>query len=358
MTTMYETISRSKEKMIGIILNRKELFKDVIELFRKKEIKQIVFVGSGSSYSSVLSTMLMVEKFSGIETVCMLPNILINKSVYNNEALYIFVSQTGTSSLTLECAKKLKDLGYLTLAMTGDMNSPISVACEYQLLIDLGYEEYTYATLGFSCSMMTEMLMGLEAGLVKGHISEKEYEQYIGEALSAAENNAETILKTKGWFEKEKENLLKVENFIIFGGNTLQGIATEGALKIMEITKKNISIGYEMDDGLHGPNYCFDERTAVIALNDGKDNEKAVSLMNLMKKEYGTGYMFGINTMDEHDLKLDIKTDSFTNIEIISALQTLAYLLTVEIGTPIYEKKDPRINTTKGKGYFNMHLTK
>ena len=355
MTTMLDVIKRSKEKMNLIIDSRKLIFKNVIEYVENNEIDEIVFIGSGSSYSSVLSTMLIVEKLSGLKTYCMLPNLFINKSTYNNKALYILVSQTGTSRLMIELSSKLKSLNINTVALSSDLDSPLVKNCNRYIELCMGYEEYTYATLGFTCSMFTEILMGLEIGLVSKHLTKEEYDKYIDEIKLTPKSNYETIERTIKWFEQNKTKLLNVQNFILYGGSSLYGIATEGALKIMEITKKYVSVGYEMDDGMHGPNYCLDERTAVIALNDGKDNKNAIDLMNLMKKEYDSGYLVGINPMDNNDLSLDLKSTNFTNLEIISFAQTLAYLLARENNVDIFEKKDPRINTTKGKGYFNMH---
>lgn len=355
MTTMLDVIKRTKEKMNLIIDSRESIFKEAIDLQRKKNFSSICFIGSGSSYSSILSTSLFVEKASGLNVQVMLPNLFINKEVYNPSTLYVFVSQTGTSKLTIKAAKKLKELGIETVSLSSDKNSPLVKECSCFIELCIGYEEYTYATLGFTCSMITEMLLSVELGLTRNYISKEEYNAYIEEIKKAPPSNYETIEKTIDWFDKFKDRLVAYQNFVLYGGSSLWGIANEGALKIMEITKEYVSLGYEMDDGMHGPNYCLDERDCVIALNDGKDNKNAIDLMNLMKKEYASGYLVGVNTMDEYDLELDLKTENFTNLEIISFVQTLAYLLAKENNVDIYEKNDPRINTTKGKGYFNMH---
>lgn len=358
MVTMLDVIRRSSKQFDYIISNRKNIYENIQEIISKKNYNQIVFVGSGSSYSTVLSTYLFVEKASGLETFVMLPNLFIEKATYNPNAIYVFVSQTGTSSLTHTAAKKLRELGYATVALCGEKNSPIARTCEYFIEIGLGYEEYTYATLGFSCSMLSEILLGLEIGLNNKHISNDEYNQYITELSKVINANSSNIDKTLIWFEKHKDQLIKTENFILYGGKSLFGIANEGALKIMEISKQYVSVGYEMDDGMHGPNYCLDERTTVFALNDGKDDKNAHDIMKLMKNEYHSGYMIGKNIMDEDDLKLDIETDHFTNLEIIVFVQVLAYSLAVSNHVDIFQKSDPRINTTKGKGYFNMHEAK
>ena len=65
--------------------------------------------------------------------------------------------------------------------------------------------------------------------------------------------------------------------------------------------------------------------------------------------------MIGVNPIDENDLSLDLKTKHFTNIEIISFVQTLAYKLAEEMNVDMFMRNDPRLQKTKGKGYFDMH---
>ena len=358
MVTILDVIKRSKEKMNFIIENRNSIFKDALDLYSNNNYHSICFVGSGSSYSSILSTFLFVEKASGLSTSVMLPNLFINKEVYDENTLYVFVSQTGTSKLMIKAANKLKNLGIKTIALSSDKNSVLVKECTCFIELSIGYEEYSYATLGFTCSMLSEILFAIEIGKVNNHISFDQYNDYIEEIKKTPNSNYETIDRTISWFYLNKDKLINYENFIIYGGSSLFGVANEGALKIMEITKKYVSIGYEIDDGMHGPNYCLDERTAVLALNDNKDKTNAACLMNLMKKEYGSGYLIGLDVMDSNDLELDLKTNNFTNLEMISFVQVLSYLLAKENNVSIYEKSDPRIEYTKGKGYFNMHEVK
>lgn len=358
MITILDVIKRSEEKCKGIINNRKEIFKEVCEFVKNNDINEIYFVGSGSSYSTALTSSLFVEKVTGLQTFVMLPNLFKSKTAYNSKALYVFVSQSGTSGLTTSAAIKVRELGCHTVAVCGNNESPLAKACELFVLIGCGYEEYSYSTLGFTSSVMTEMIMALEIGLAKNHINEEEYNRYIEDAIKASESNTRTINKTLSWIENRIDKLVKAESFIFYGGGSLWAVGVEGSLKMMEISKHYVSVGYEMDDGMHGPNYCLDERTITFALNDGKDNEKATALMRLMKNEYQSGYMVGVNPMDENDIALDIVTNDFSNIEILPFVQVLAYCVATANNTPIYMRDDPRINQTKGKGYFNMHDAK
>ncbi len=57
----------------------------------------------------------------------MLPNeLLYNCFAYNPNALYVFTSHSGTSTLTCMAAEKITKLGYLTAAVTDGEDSPIA----------------------------------------------------------------------------------------------------------------------------------------------------------------------------------------------------------------------------------------
>lgn len=355
MVSMLDVIRRSSSRFDYIINKRNDIYKDIKTIINDNSFNKIVFVGSGSSYSTVLSTYLFVEKATGLDTFVMFPNLFIEKHNYDRNTLYVFVSQSGTSSLTIKACKKVTDLGFNTLALCGEKDSPLVKAAKYFIEIAVGYEEYSYSTLGFSCSMLAEILLGIEIGYANKHLGDNEYNDYINELNNVIITNANNIDKTIDWFNLHKDTLLNYQNFVFYGGKSLYGIATEGALKIMEITMKYVSIGYEMDDGMHGPNYCLDERTCVFALDDDKDNKNARSIMRLMKTEYKSGYMIGLNVLDNNDLKLDIRTYNFTNLEIIPFVQVLAYSLAKENDIEILQRNDPKLNKTKGKGYFDMH---
>ena len=49
--------------------------------------------------------------------------------------------------------------------------------------MDCGIEEYPMRTVGYSATVMTDMILGLEIGLYYHHLSNKEYDHYIASLL-------------------------------------------------------------------------------------------------------------------------------------------------------------------------------
>ena len=69
--------------------------------------------------------------------------------------------------------------------------------------------------------------------------------------------------------------------------------AVEAAVKVWEAPQFP-SAGYELDEGMHGPNYGYNHNHAVILLNNGgRDEEKLLKLARYMKNEHKNGYIIG-----------------------------------------------------------------
>ena len=55
----------------------------------------------------------------------------------------------------------------------------------------------------------------------------------------------------------------------------------------MCIRDSYLCVGYEMDEGMHGPTMGFTNRVAVIILNDGKNERLANGLADYIKDMVG-----------------------------------------------------------------------
>ena len=102
-----------------------------------------------------------VEKASGISTTVLLPNLFLEKCAYNPNALYIFTSQSGTSTLTQKALLKMKELGNLTVAVTEDASSPLASVGGCHILMETDHEEYGCRTIGYCMSAFTHMITAM-----------------------------------------------------------------------------------------------------------------------------------------------------------------------------------------------------
>ena len=356
MITMLDCIRRSAPLTKEIVANAETRTDDLIKYLGDiiNKIDEIIICAAGSSNTAALTSCQFMEKVSGLQVHPYMANPFNKKEVYNPNALYIFVSQTGTSTLVKEMVAKMNELGNLTVAITESETTPVAQVAQAHVDMGCGYEEYWYRTIGYVTSVVTLMVIALRIGLERGHISSSEFNGYLEEAVKAADNHPTVVDKTVEWFEANKEELLKAKSFIIYGSGPLYGVALEGALKTLETAKHFLAIGYEAEDGLHGPNLGYTEGDVVIALNDGVNDEwMAHSVVEFGKKELGQAYIFGEHPLDEKDLAFEVKGGAFRAVEFAPAVEILAYLLAVGHGTPVEDAEHAQEHISSK--YFQTH---
>ncbi len=355
MVTMLDCIRRSETVCRKILENAKQnsdCLKEVIHDFNSLE--EIFLIASGSSFNASNAAASFIEEVCGIQVVALLPNQFTKKKALSNKALYIFVSQSGTSSLVKQQILKVKELNCPSIAVTDDENSPIAKEADLNVSIQVGGEEYGFRTVGFCATLLTLQLIGLRIALESGRINDEVYGEYIQDGLKAANNLPKVIEDSLVWFENNKEDLKSLRSLMYYGGGELFGIAVEGALKLMETPKLYLSFGYEAEDGIHGPCYAFGKDDAIIFLNDGEDNvEYASSMVRFSKQELGRGYMFGPLVQDEKDLKITPCSKYFRALEFVPSVQVVAYEMAICNGVEVLPLtlRVPHVSTK----YFQTH---
>ena len=355
MTTMLDCIKKSPEAGLRIFENamkNTDVLCKIIDDFSK--LQQLVLVGSGSSYNAILSELPFIEKVTQIETISYLPNDFAKKTVYNSSALYIFVSQSGTSTLVKEQILKINELGYPTLAVTDDKDSAIATAAKSHIPLEVNNEPFGYRTVGFSSTLLTLKVIALRIALEKGNIIEEDFDTYLEDGKKALDNHVKVVEDTLKWFELNKDELKTLRSLMYYGSGELKGIAIEAALKLMETPKIYLSVGFEAEDGIHGPCYAFGKDDAILFLNDGEnDSEYATSMVRFSKNELGRGYMAGPDIVDDKDLKIIPQSKDFREFEFAPVGQIIAYEMALLNDVPVLDMNTriPHVSTK----YFQTH---
>ena len=352
--SMLDCIRSTEDAARNIVSHRKDNTRQLMELLsqREKPISSIVFVGSGTSSTSAITAKAFVEKASGLRTSVIFPNdFLYNTYVYVEGGLYVFTSQTGTSKVALECMRFIAEKGYDYLVISESKETPMAKEARCFLTMDCGIEEYPMRTVGYSATVMTDMILGLEIGLYYHHLSNKEYDHYIEEISAIASRQPIVVEKTLKWLETSKRRFLRSDLIVFTGCDALYGVALEGAMKVWE-TLQTASVGYELEEGIHGPNYGYNHRHLVVVLNHGgRENEKAQALARYMKDIFKNGLLIGKNPIDSDDLELDLPDEDTSCIDLATVVQIIAYVTARDQGRDLYKHHDNSLMDS----YFKTH---
>ena len=352
MVSMLDCICRVPSVLDGVIVNSEATFSPLFEKYGGRNIDEIVLIGSGTSNTSAITARYFAEKASGVRVTAVPPSeFLYNQPVRSHNALHVFISQTGTSILTNEALEYVKARGLMNAALSESADTPAARKADVFIDMRCGYEEYPMRTIGYSATVLTLMLLGAELGLRRGFLNGEDRAEYYRGAARAAGNIKPVIDKTMTWLNTNRRGMLRSDGIFFYGSGPLYGVALEGAVKIWE-TPQIISVGYELEEGIHGPNYGFNHRHCVVVLNDGgRDDRKAVSLAKYMKLEKNNGFIVGKSPVNETDLAFEPQGGDFCCLEFAAAVQVMAYRLAEEQGRDLFAPHDNSVM----EGYFKSH---
>ena len=357
MVSLLDCIKRVPSIVDHIIDSRDENFKSLFDKMGDNidKIDEIIFIGSGTSNTSAITAKYFTEKASGIRVTVLFPNEFLHDiTVRNKNALYVFTSQTGTSIVTKECLEYVKNMGFLTAAISESGNTPIAKMADIYIDMGCGREEYPTRTIGYSSSVLVQMLLGLEMGRKRNYLTAEQYNDYVEEAKQVSTSMKEIIEKTMSWMDFGKRKMLRSTCIIFTGVGSLYGVSLEGAVKVWEIPQI-VSAGYELEEGIHGPNYGYNHNHCVIVLNDGgRENQKATALASYMKNEMKNGFVVGVNANGKDDLSFEPKGGAFLCLEFAAVVQVIAYRLGHDGGRDLFAPH----NNSVMESYFVSHSEK
>lgn len=352
--SMLDCIKSTEKACDNIIKHREKNTFKVLKLIkeRKNPISSIVFIGSGTSSTAPITASNFVEKVTKMHTEVKYPDVFLhNTYAYDPNALYVFISQTGTSKVCQKALDFVSEKGYSYVVISETEDTPMAKDAKAVLIMDCGIEEYPMRTVGYSASVLTCMLLALEIAKLYKRIDEKEYIAYIEQIKETGKRQPKVIEKTLEWLNVAKRQMLRSDLIVFTGADELYGVALEGAMKVWE-TLQTASVGYELEEGLHGPNYGYNSRHCIIVLNKGgRENDKARALASYMKKVWGNGLLVGVNPLDENDLELEDVSNDFSCIDFATVCQVIAYKTARDQGRDLYKKHDNSLMDS----YFKTH---
>ena len=127
-------------------------------------IKKVVLIASGSSYHCAYITAEMLKDIAGCDAECVYASEFnYNKSLnVDKDSLFIFISQSGETSDTLEALKSISKKTDKTLCITNNDDSTIWQLSNYKILTHAGKEHSIASTKAMSAQLFCLYLLVLK----------------------------------------------------------------------------------------------------------------------------------------------------------------------------------------------------
>jgi glucosamine--fructose-6-phosphate aminotransferase (isomerizing) len=242
------------------ILADVDLVAMVANRIRRANPRVVVISGRGSSGNVGTFFRYLLETRAGLLVSTSAPSVVTTykQSIDMRDAVFIVISQSGSSPDLVRGAQSARKSGALTIAIVNDVRSPVALACELTLPVGAGLERSVAATK----SVVLSMVIGAQliASLTSDHA--------LSEKLNRLPQRFRGALACdwSGW----SGSFASARASFVIGRGFGLGPAREIGLKITEIIRLP-TLSYSAAEVRHGPLACASGETPLLVLrqNDG-----------------------------------------------------------------------------------------
>lgn len=291
-----------------------------IDLELPEKISNIVIVASGSSYNCAAIACPLIIEYAQIPCDYEYSSefVLQKKHFVTSDSLYIFVSQSGETSDTLNALKLIKAEGVKTMCITNAKDSTMWKLCDYKILSDAGEEKSIASTKALTAQIFCSMLVLLK-------ILQQNNEDISGyiNTMRRLPSYLERIIMDSDKIKHASATVAQYENISILGNKNYYPIAKEGALKMKETCYLNV-MAYPFGEFMHGHVAVLNQKSIVIAIIDEENAAFAGRNLEKIRKNYNPKIICITSVQDVKagDINIYIKTKRKTKA-IFGALLTL-----------------------------------
>ncbi|MFQ3307504.1 MAG: glucosamine--fructose-6-phosphate aminotransferase (isomerizing) [Candidatus Midichloriaceae bacterium] len=301
----------------------------ILDEINWKEISKLVIVACGTSYNAAMVAKYWFEKYAKISVEIEFASEFRSRDIiFDNNALYLFISQSGETLDTLSALKKTKKHNVKTLALVNVLESSIAQFADYVIPLEAGIEISVAATKSF-LAQLAKLIQVLLFAAMKKDILSFDKRLDILNTLKQEILCFDKVIQIDERIHAISEEIIKSEKIILLGRNYMHPIALEGGLKLKELSYLNVfaSAAGELK---HGPIALIDEHSVVLAIAPKNDLfYKMLSNIEEVKARGAKIIMF--TDASESDLKqLDVEhIFSLPNVEEL--LKPLLYTIPLQL---------------------------
>ncbi len=342
--TMMDYILRQPQILQRIFSERNTFLQPVQQFFSVHPVKRIYFFGSGTSYHVSRLGAMYFSRFLKAETSAHQPVLFCDLEPINpggvyseGEMLAVGVSQSGTSTSTIEALKYAKQRGCITVCFSQDADSEAVRISDIWLPMLCEKEMVPPETQGYTGALLTLYVLAYTlAG--KAEESDARTEAFLKEDLP------KIIDRSRCWVMEHLEEFANAAKLSIYGSALNSVTAMEGALKIGETLKRVVG-SYEAEEFAHLIDLSFMKDDYCIAIvHPAAHPERNIEIINLARSITNHVYVISPHlNASVNDLELGIDfPEELSPIACIVPLQLLAAVTAEKLGidTSVFPHKD------------------
>lgn len=263
------------------------------------DVERIVIIACGTSYYTALIAKHMIERYARVSVECDLASeFRYRDPVITDRTLCVAISQSGETADTLAAMRMARELGAKALSICNVVESTIARESDGVLYTHAGPEIGVASTKAFTTQLIAVGMLAIWLGRRRGELDSKGASELI-QALRNVPTAMEKVLLDSERYIKIAPEFSQVNSFLFLGRGAQHHIASEGALKLKEISYIHAE-GYAAGEMKHGPIALIDEHLPVVVIAP-KDRVYDKVVSNLEEVKARGGRVIAVVTEgDEH----------------------------------------------------------
>jgi glucosamine--fructose-6-phosphate aminotransferase (isomerizing) len=311
------------------------------------QVSRVTMVACGTSFYAAQVARYWMEQIARVPTsIEIASEFRYRKPIMPENGLAIFISQSGETADTLAALRYAQSVGQHTLAVVNVPTSSMAREANSVLATNAGPEIGVASTKAFTTQLTALLALTISLGSIRGVLTAPETAD-LARQLSQLPRFIEQALATDDLLKQTAEDISDAKDMLFIGRGTSFAIASEGALKMKEISYIHAE-GYAAGELKHGPIALIDESVPVVvfAPHDALFEKTASNLQEtaarggrivLLSNAQGAEEL---KSLCRHVITLPECPDMLSPIVYAIPAQLLAYHVAVHKGTDVDQPRN------------------
>jgi glucosamine--fructose-6-phosphate aminotransferase (isomerizing) len=268
------------------------------------DLDRVMLIGCGTSLNAAQVGRHLVERYSGLPAEAESASEFRYRDPYiGPRTLVVSIGQSGETADTVAAMRLVKDKGGKLITICNSEGSQASRIADGTLYMRAGIEIGVASTKTFVASLTILNLLAIFLGQSRGVLDTAKGQELV-DGLAQAPRLLGDLVANGAVYQHVAEEYAQFDNFLFLGRGMNAPIATEGALKLKEISYIHAE-GYPAGEMKHGPIALIDSAMATVALapNDFLYDKVANNVKEVKARD---GRVLAVLTEGDSQLSADV----------------------------------------------------
>ena len=268
------------------------------------KLDRVMLIGCGTSLNAAQVGRHLVERYSGLPAEAESASEFRYRDPFiGPNTLVVSIGQSGETADTVAAMQMVKDKGGKLITICNSEGSQASRIADGSLYMRSGIEIGVASTKTFVASLTILNLLAIYLGQSRGTLEPAKFQELV-DGLAQLPRLMGELIADSSVYQQMAQEYATFDNFLFLGRGMNSPIASEGALKLKEISYIHAE-GYPAGEMKHGPIALIDSAMAIVALAP-KDTLYDKVANNIREVKARDGRVLAVLTEGDTQLAADV----------------------------------------------------